>query len=167
MGVEEIAARYSTKVIRVAGDHRSMMAAHMKDSVEFVGGTRGGFIFPGFQMGADAILATVKILEMMARTRTRLGELRKQFEKYHMKTVSIPCPWSKKGQVMRRLIASTEDQERQLIDGVRILSNGSSILMTPDRVQASFTLRAESLSKEDTNGLIDQYTKVLTAAQED
>ena len=167
IGIDEVAARYGTRVIRVPGDHRAMMEVRRKESVGYVGGTRGGFIFPGFQKGADAILATVKILEMMATTRTRLGELRKQFEKYHMKTVSIPCPWSKKGQVMRRLITSTENKKRQLIDGVRILENGTSILMAPDRVQASFTLRVESLSKEETNGLIDKYTKVLTAAQED
>lgn len=167
MGIDEVAAKYGTQVIRVAGNHRAMMDVRRQKSVGFVGGTRGGFIFPGFQMGADAILATVKILEMMARTKTRLGELRSQFEKYVMKTVSIPCPWSKKGQVMRRLITSTEDKERQLIDGVRILNPDSSVLMTPDRTQASFTLLVESMSKDETEALIDEYTKALIDAQED
>lgn len=167
MAVEEIAAKHSTRVIRVAGDHRSMMDAHMKDTVEFVGGTRGGFIFPGFQMGADAMLAVVKILEMMAQTKTRLGQLRKPYEKYHRQTVAVPCPWSKKGQVMRRLITSTDEKDRQLIDGVRIVKDESSVLMTPDRAQASFTLHVESLSKEETAALIDKYKTVLQQSQLD
>ena len=167
MAIEKVAAMYGTRVIRVPNDHRAMMDVRRQESVDFVGGTRGGFIFPGFQMGADAILATVKILEMMAQTRTRLGELREQFEGYVMDSVSVPCPWSKKGQVMRTLITSTEEKNRQLVDGVRILDDDAAILMTPDRARASFTLQVESESKEKTKGLIAEYSKVLEEAQSD
>ena len=68
---------------------------------------------------------------------------------------------------MRRLITDTEDRERQLIDGVRIMEPDSSVLMTPDRFEASFTLQVESLSKAETEALINEYANVIQEAQSD
>ena len=157
MGVEEIAREYGFEVVRVANSHLAMMEIHRKGEVDFVGGTRGGFLFPGFQMGSDAILASVKILEMMAKTRTRLGDLRQKYEAFSRQTVSIPCPWSKKGTVMRRLITGTDTKERQLIDGVRVLEDEGWVLVTPDRFKGAFNVFAESRSKENTATLITRY----------
>jgi mannose-1-phosphate guanylyltransferase/phosphomannomutase len=138
-----------------------MMEIHRKGEVDFVGGTRGGFIFPGFQMGADAILTAVKILEMMAKTRTRLGDISKEFDQFNRQIVSIPCPWSKKGKVMRRLITGTDTKQRQLIDGVRIFEDNGWVLIAPDRFKASFNILAESRSKKDTSNLLDRYRTLV------
>jgi mannose-1-phosphate guanylyltransferase/phosphomannomutase len=161
MGVEEIARKHGTEVVRVADSHLAMMEIHRKGGVDFVGGTRGGFIFPGFQMGADAILAAVKILEMMAKTRTRLGDVSKEFDQFNRQIVSIPCPWSKKGKVMRRLITGTDAKQRQLIDGVRIFEDNGWVLIAPDRFKASFNILAESRSKKDTSNLLDRYRTLV------
>jgi len=165
MGVEEIASEHDVEVVRVAGDHLSMMEIHRRGEVDFVGGTRGGFIFPGFQLGSDAMLAAVKILEMMARTKSRLGTLRKRFEGYIRKEISVPCPWSRKGTVMRKLIVGSEEKERQLIDGVRIFENDGWVLVTPDRTTAAFNIVAESRTEEGVASLVDQYRQVVEDAQ--
>jgi len=165
MGVEEIARPYGVDVIRVSNDHRAMMEVHTRGGVDFVGGTRGGFIFPGFQMGADAMLATVKILEMMAKTKSRFGQLRRKHERFVRQSISVPCPWSKKGTVMRRLITESNDKERQLIDGVRIFEDIGWVLVAPDRLNASFYILAESSSKEHTSGLINRYRTFVEESQ--
>ncbi len=157
MGAEEIAGEHGVEVIRVANDHLSMMEIFRRGEVDFVGGTRGGFIFPGFQMGSDAVLTTVKILEMMAQTRSRLGSLRQKFAKLSRVSLSVPCPWSKKGTVMRQLIINSEDKNRQLIDGVRIFEDNGWVLVTPDRITASFIVLAESDSHENASNLADRY----------
>ncbi len=157
MGVEDIAEQHGVEVIRVANDHLSMMEIFRRGEVDFVGGTRGGFIFPGFQMGSDAIFITVKVLEMMARTKSRFGSVRKKFEYLTRASVTVPCPWSKKGTVMRQLIINSEDKDRQLIDGVRIFEDGGWVLVTPDRTTAAFNIFAESKSKEDAARLLEQY----------
>ncbi len=165
MGIDEIARRHGVEVIRTAGDHLAMMDARRKGQAEFVGGTRGGFIFPGFQMGADAVLAAVKVLEMLARTQTRVGELRRKYEHFARRSVSVPCPWSKKGTVMRRLITDSSHKKRQLIDGVRIFEETGWVLVAPDRMKASFNILAESLSDSDASRLIKQYRTLVEESQ--
>lgn len=165
MGIEEIASAHGTKVVRVGSDHRAMMEVRRSGEVGFVGGTRGGFIFPGFQMGADALFATSKILELMAKTRLSLGDLREKYERFHRRAGSVPCPWSKKGTVMRKLITSTQDKKRELIDGVRVFENGGWVLIAPDRAHASFNILAESESAEHSDKLLKEYSVFVEESQ--
>jgi mannose-1-phosphate guanylyltransferase/phosphomannomutase len=161
MGIEEIGARHGVEVLRVGGDHQAMMEARRVAGVRFVGGTRGGFIFPEFQTGADGIFAAVKILEMLAKTRVRISDLRKKFAGFYRRTVSVPCPWSKKGTVMRRLNVETGDFERVLIDGVRLREEHGWVLITPDRLKASFNVMAESTNEQETARLIERYQELV------
>ncbi|MFH1687481.1 MAG: sugar phosphate nucleotidyltransferase [bacterium] len=167
MGIEEIAERHGVKVIRVANDHLSMMEIFRRGEVDFVGGTRGGFIFPGFQMGADAMLTAIKLLEMMAHTKLGLGGLRREYAHLCRQEISVPCPWSKKGTVMRRLIVASHNQRRQLIDGVRIFENGGCVLLTPDRLTAAFNILAESHSPEQASRLAERYGAIVIEAQKE
>ena len=166
MGVEKIAERYQVEVMRVRNDHLAMMDAHIRGKAEFVGGTRGGFIFPNFQVGSDAMYAVIRMLEMMARTEVRLGDLRKKFANYIRKTVSVPCPWGKKGQVMRMLISSTASKERQLIDGVRVFEEAGWVLVAPDRQTASFGILAEAESEDTVDRIIHQYAELVEQSQD-
>ncbi|MCX6827480.1 MAG: sugar phosphate nucleotidyltransferase [candidate division Zixibacteria bacterium] len=166
MGVEQIAANYGVEVIRVRNSHLAMMEAYQNGGVDFVGGTLGGFIFPGFQMGTDAILVTIYIIEMMAKEKVRLGEMRLGFEKYIRRELKIPCPWSKKGQVMRKLINATANKNRQLIDGIRVFEDNGWVLITPDCLTASFSIFSESESAEITEALLNRYKKLVEEAQQ-
>ncbi len=165
MGVEKIASEYGVEVIRTRNDHLAMMDAHIRGGVDFVGGTRGGFIFPGFQIGADGMFAAIHILEMIAKTGIQLSEYRNRFANYIRRSVSVPCPWGKKGKVMRTLITSTEDKNRQLIDGVRVFEDGGWVLIAPDRLRASFGILAEAESEDDVNRIIDRYAKLVEDSQ--
>ena len=166
LGVERIAAQYGAEVVRIGNDHFAMMDIYQKGIAGFVGGTRGGFIFPGFQHGADAMYCTIKILEMMAKTNSRLSELRGKYAEYCHKSSSIPCPWSKKGTVMRKLMEKTHNNERQLIDGVKVFEENGWILITPDRHKASFNFSTEANSPEKCTELLDKYLSLVQQFQE-
>jgi mannose-1-phosphate guanylyltransferase/phosphomannomutase len=165
MGVEEIAGKYGVDVLRVRNNHLAMMEAYQLGGIDFVGGTRGGFIFPSFQFGTDAVLAAVYILEMMARQNVQIAELRKEFEKYIRRESRIPCPWSKKGQVMRKLINLTDAKNRQLIDGIRIFEKDGCVLIAPDNLTAAFNILAESESEESANDILNHYRLLIEEAQ--
>lgn len=166
MGVERIASEYGVRVIRVRNDHLAMMDAITSLGVDFVGGTRGGFIFPGFQLGADAMFDVVKILELMAKDNKKLGEVRQEVDKYHLLRKSVPCPWSKKGEVMRKLMEFTQERERELIDGVRVLNDDSWVLVAPDRQKASFYILAESEKKAIAQKQLQEYAEKVTEWQQ-
>jgi len=165
MGVEKIASAFGVEVKRVRNSHLAMMEAYQRGDMDFVGGTLGGFIFPGFQMGTDAIFTAVRILEMMALQGVRLGELRGHYEKYIWIEARVPCPWSKKGQVMRKLIDATANKKRLLIEGIRIMENGGWVLITPDDQTAAFVILAESESKDAAEKIVNQYRKLVEEAQ--
>jgi len=165
MGVEQIASQYGVEVVRVRNSHLAMMEAHQQEGVDFVGGTLGGFIFPGFQMGVDAILTAIYILDMIAKVKIRPGELRGHYENFIRKEIKIPCPWSKKGQVMRSLIDGTASKERQLIDGIRVMEENGWVLIAPDNLTASFNILAESESKETVEDLVGHYRELVEDAQ--
>ena len=116
-------------------------------------------------MGTDAILAIAFILEMMARQKIRLGELRSEFENYIRREIKVPCPWSKKGQVMRKIITDTDTKNRQLIDGVRIFEPDGWVLVSPDSLTAAFSIQAESESPESLDELINRYKSIVEEAQ--
>jgi len=165
MGVDKIAEGYGVEVIRVPGSHLAMMETSRSGKVGFVGGTRGGFIFPGFQHCSDAIISAVKILEMLAETKIKLSEARRKYEGFKLQTLSVPCPWARKGTVMRKLISESKDKKRELIDGVRIFEDSGWVLVTPDRDKASFNIIAESVSQEKASRLIDHYKKAVEEYQ--
>lgn len=165
MGVEKIAAEYGVKVTRVRNDHLAMMDALSDPAADFVGGTKGGFIFPGFQLGADAMFNVAKILELLSRNgnstsackKRCLVDLRRELDQYHMVKRTVPCSWGKKGQVMRELSKHTEDCKRQLIDGVRVLNCDSWVQVMPDRRKASFHILAESTKPGEAEKLVEKY----------
>ncbi|MGB8656795.1 MAG: mannose-1-phosphate guanyltransferase [Candidatus Zixiibacteriota bacterium] len=170
MGVEKIAGEYGVKVIRVRNDHLAMMDALSHSKVDFVGGTRGGFIFPAFQLGADAMFNVAKILELLSRNgaplhaskKKSLAQFRKESDQFHMLRKTVPCSWGKKGQVMRELLKYTEDYKRELIDGVRVLESNAWVLVMPDRRKASFHILAEGAKKEEAERLLDEYARKVS-----
>jgi len=161
MGMEEIASEYGVRVIRVRDDHLAMMDALSSLKVDYVGGTKGGFIFPGFQLGADAMYDMVKILELMAKAKKRFGDLREELDRFYWIKEILPCDWSKKGQVMRELSRFTEKFKRELIDGVRVLLDDSWVLVAPDRRKANLHIYVESKDKAKAEKLFKEYAQKI------
>jgi phosphomannomutase len=100
-------------------------------------------------------------LELMAKSGKRLAHLKEDFRKFHLHSETVPCSWGKKGQVMRNLILNTENLERQLIDGVRIINDDSWVLITPDRIKANFHIYAEAKDKKKAESLIKEYSQKI------
>ena len=66
------------EVVYTRNNHSAMMDATNDKEVAFVGGTRGGFIFPEFLFSIDGMYAVAKIMEMVAHTGKTLGQLNKE-----------------------------------------------------------------------------------------
>lgn len=160
-GVEAIAKNYEIKVERIPDNHLAMMDAMHKEGADFVGGTKGGFIFPGFQIGCDAMFAVAKILEIMASTGKHLGEVKSRWPDLKIIRREVPCSWTKKGLVMRRLMEHTARKKKILVDGVRFISDSSHITIKPDRYKASFFIQVENRSKEKAKVVLKQYAGMV------
>jgi len=159
--IEAIAKKHKIELVRIPDDHLAMMDALHKDGADFVGGTKGGFIFPGFQIGCDAMFAVAKILELITSTGKRLGDVKRDWPDINIISKEIPCSWTRKGLVMRRLMKHTARKKRILVDGVRFSNNASIITIKPDRYKASFYLQVESKSQDKAKSNLKEYASKI------
>lgn len=163
--IDLIAEHMGVEVLKTRDSHLALMEAAGKEEINFVGGTKGGFIFTDFLFASDGMYSVAKILEMMALANLRFGQLDKQVPKLHMLKKVIQCPWDKKGKVMRYLMKDTDHhQNRILIDGVKLIldhKKSTSVLMWPDREKPIFHLHAESAEEELAELLSTQFEEKI------
>lgn len=159
--MEEICRKHNCELIYTTSDHQGLMNAVLKEKVPFAAGTRGGFIFSDFNFTSDGMYNIARILEMIAISGKSLEEELETIPALHMKTVAVPCPWEKKGQVMRNIMKHTEGKKRFLIDGVRMAEKNGSVLFIPDKEKASFYIQVDAHSDRDAEELLNKYEALM------
>lgn len=159
--LERLAKPQGMNVRRLRTAPRYIMDAGREEGMNFVGDGIGGFIFPEFQPCFDAMFAIAKIMDLLARHKVSLGTLAAEvpaFETMHQK---IPCPWDRKGLVMRRAIEAVQTMPNELVDGVKVFVNGSWVLMLPDPDEATFHVWVEADNRQEASTLMKEYVKKI------
>jgi len=158
--VDLVAGEYGVEVKRVKDTHYSMMMACDDEEVKFVGGTKGGFLFPDFLYATDGMFSIVKILELIAKSNSRFEELDEQLPTLFMEKENISCLKEEKGKIMRKFMEDTIEYKQELIDGVKIFINGNdTILCIPDKNRNLVHLNVETSSIEKSKKLMSEYKK--------
>jgi mannose-1-phosphate guanylyltransferase/phosphomannomutase len=165
--IDRIAADYNVTVVRIRNSHSAMMEATKDPAIRFVGGTRGGFIFPEFLSASDGMYSACRILDMIAKTGHQLSELDRTLPKRHQSSVSVPCPYEARGTVMRKAMEHSDGMERLLVDGVRISKDGVTVLLAPDKEEALFTVTAEADDPEVAAATRDLYAEHVSRWRDD
>ncbi|MGH7320473.1 MAG: nucleotidyltransferase, partial [Candidatus Rokuibacteriota bacterium] len=159
--LEQLAAAHGFTLSRTRASPRALMEQAAQRGMVFVGEEQGGWIFPGFQPAFDAMLATAKLLEMMARLEVRLHALARRVPPIHLIREHVPCPHERKGTIMRRLLEVTRDEVIELIDGVRVRIGEDWVAAIPDPDRALFHVVAEANSHGRAQELVEQYTQLI------
>ena len=149
--LEAIAAQNGAEIIRTRSDRRSLMALAEQDgkTLAFAGGSDYEVIFPEFQPAFDGLYGAAKVMELLAAEKALVSELVDLLPAWHMASRAVPCPWDRKGTVMRALHDESRNGDNvQMIDGIRIASNGGWVLVLPDASEATVNVLAESTSDE-------------------
>lgn len=160
--IETIAKDYNVEVVRIKNSHSAMMDATSDESILFVGGIYGGFIFRDFLLASDGMFTCGKILEMLAKTNFKFSTLDETLPKKHLYIVTIECPWDLKGMVMRKAMDYSEHSKRELIEGVKIFFEDETVLLVPEKETAQFSIVAESDSQFNANYLADKYAGIVS-----
>jgi len=161
--IDLLAEQHGVKAIKTRNSHAAMMEAAKSKLADFVGGTKGGFIFTDFFFATDAMYSVAKILEMMALAGKRLGEIDDEIPRLHAAKRNVNCSWEHKGKVMRNIMRDTEGQRRDLVDGVKVYFDGGqdgvAALLIPDKERPLFHINVEARSQEMADTLANQYEK--------
>jgi len=152
-------------VMRMRSEAKAWEVASGEARPTFGGDEKGGFIFPEFHPGYDAMFALGKLLCMLQETDLSLTDVVNMVPPFHMGYSQVRCPWEKKGSVMRRLAEEHDDAPRELLDGVKIHVGESWALIRPDSVEPIFHVHAESPSSEAVDSVIQQFVQEIERLQ--
>jgi mannose-1-phosphate guanylyltransferase / phosphomannomutase len=169
--VDLIAQEFNLQVAKTRDSHLALMEAASDKEMKFVGGTKGGFIFNEFLFASDGMYSIAKLLECIAKTKKRIGELDKETPRLHFEKKNISCPWHLKGRIMRKLTEHSEKIPRDLIEGIKLYPIGqdknTSVLLNPDRARPVFHINAESGDIAIARRLVDEYETLIQQWIED
>ena len=92
------------------------------------------YIIPRFQPASDAIVSLAWLLEMLSLQKADLSELTQRVPRFSVGHQAVPCPWDRKGEIMRLLteavqsepaefIDATQERGREFLDSIQLLQN--------------------------------------------
>ena len=155
--LEELVAPGGFRVTRTKIASRALMEAAAQEGVTFVGDAFGGFVFPKFQPAFDAMLATLKILEMLALSDLTLHQVIRSVPQRAMVREQVPCPWERKGTLMRTLIEATKHDQVELVDGVKIHLGADWAILYPDPDRPVFHILVEAATRARAGQIAETY----------
>jgi len=156
---EEIAERHGVRVRRTKLSSSALMDAASEPGVGFSASTDGGFILPGFLPAFDAAATLVKLLELLARSKSRLSTVVDALPRPKLARETVVTPWEQKGMVMRTLVEMSKDRDVQLIDGVKVRHDGGWALALPDPEEPVTHIWAEAATEADAKALAKEYAR--------
>ena len=156
----KIARSHGAEVVWTKVATSALMSAALDDDVTFAGSLDGGFIFPDFLPAFDGMAAFTKVLELLARTGTRLSKVVATLPRPHVVHETVATPWEAKGLVMRSLIEQAEG-ELVLVDGVKVITEDGWTLALPDPVDPVTHVWAEGDSDADARRLAQEYVRKI------
>ncbi len=162
--IDLIAKERGIQVLKTRNVHAAMMELAKNKATDFVGGTKGGFIFTDFFFATDAMYSLAKILEMIARSGKGLAEINDELPKLSAAKRNVNCSWEHKGKVMRNIMRDTEPYRRDLVDGVKVYFDGQqqdavSVLLIPDKERPLFHINSEAHEQRTADNIANQFEK--------
>jgi len=162
--VEQVAGAAAGRVERTDATLRALLARASRPDVLFAGASGGGYVFPELTPSYDAVMSVGKTLEVVAHAGTTVSALVADLPRSTRIQRTVPCPWSRKGAAMRRLIESVKGMEVDTGDGVKVFEGDDWVHVVPDPDEPLFHVYAEAGTVEESEALEAKYRAVLEEA---
>jgi mannose-1-phosphate guanylyltransferase/phosphomannomutase len=150
-------------VIRTPHSLTQLTLAAAGEGVVFAGAVLGGYVFPDVVPGYDAVSGLCKLLELLAGADRPVSELVGGLPAPTLVHRELPCPWARKGLVMRLLNERLADRELDLLDGLKATDGRGWVQVLPDPDEPVVHLFAEGRTEAETNQLADEVEQQIEA----
>lgn len=164
--VDDLARDSGLTVLRTQHSVSALTHAAAEPSVLFAGAPTGGFVFPDVVPGYDAMSASCKLLELLASSGRALSELVDELPQPVLVRRALPCPWSRKGLVMRVVHERLAERELDLLDGVKAFDERGWVQALLDPHEPIVHVFAEGANAEASELLADELTDAIENAVE-
>src|SRR3954464_3562510 len=151
--VERLVEDSQLEVVRTPTSLPELTRAAAEGDVVFAGAVGGGYVFPEFLPGYDAVASLAKLLELLAPVNRPLSELVAELPEPTLVHHQVPCPWALKGLVMRVLNERLAGRDVDLTDGIKLCEEGGGARVLPDPDEPLLHLYAEGETRETSEEL--------------
>jgi mannose-1-phosphate guanylyltransferase / phosphomannomutase len=168
------ATREAERIVRATGGEvvwapvsaSSLMSVADREKVHFAGDELGGYLFPSFLAAPDALMAVVKLLELLVRAGTSLREVVDDLPPANVARADTPVAWEAKGTVMRRLIELLGQDHVDTTDGLKAYRGEDWILVIPHPEEPVISVWAEGSSPQAAEALAREAAQLIEAYRE-
>ena len=158
--MEEVVAGSSLSVVRTPHSVSELTRAATRDGVVLAAAPTGGFVFPDVVPGYDAVTALCKVLELLAPEQEPLSTLVAALPRPTLLHRAVPCPWGRKGLVMRLLNEQLASRRLDLMDGVKAYDDRGWVQVLPDEDEPVVHVYAEGETPEVSEELAAEVSAV-------
>jgi mannose-1-phosphate guanylyltransferase/phosphomannomutase len=149
------------EIVRTGASLQALTQAATEDGVVFAGAVGGGYVFPEFLPGYDAVASLANLLELLSRVKRPVSELVADLPRPTLVHRQLPCPWGLKGLVMRVLNERFAGREVDLTDGIKVFDERGWAQALPDPDEPVIHLYAEGDTAESSEELAGELRAIV------
>ncbi len=159
--VDRLVEGSSLEIVRTAASLQDLTRAAAGEGVVFGGAVGGGYVFPEFLPGYDAVASLVKLLELLAPVSRPISEIVAELPQPTLVHRQLACPWSLKGLVMRVMNERLSGRHLDLTDGIKVFDERGWAQVLPDPDEPLLHLYAEGETVEASEELVDELRRMV------
>ena len=159
--VDQLVEGSGLTVVRTPHSLSELTRAATEEGVVLAAAPTGGFVFPDVVPGYDAVTALCKLLELLATQERPVSELVADLPRPTLVHQALPCPWGRKGLVMRLLNEQLATRRLDLMDGVKAYDDRGWVQVLPDPDEPLVHLYAEGETEELTEELATEVAALV------
>ena len=164
--VDELVEGSALTVVRTQASLSELTLAATRDGVVLAAAPTGGFVFPDVVPGYDAVTALCKVLDLLAAQDETLSAVVASLPRPTLVHRALPCPWSRKGLVMRLMNENLASRRLDLLDGVKAYDERGWVQALPDPDEPFVHVYAEGATEELSDELADEVAAWVGAIVE-
>ena len=159
--VDQLVKGSGLQVVRTPASLSALTRVASEDGVIFAGAVGGGYVFPDFLPAYDAMASLCKLLELLAPVRQPLSTLVAELPISTLVHRQLPCPWAKKGLVMRVLSERLKGRDVDLLDGIKVSDRRGWVQVLPDPDEPIVHIYAEGRDEQTSNALESEFRTLV------
>ena len=154
------------EIVRTVASLQELTRTAADEGVIFGGAVGGGYVFPEFLPGYDAVASLVKLLELLAPVDRPVSEIVAELPQPTLVHRQLACPWSLKGLVMRVLNERLAGRDVDLTDGIKLFEERGWLQVLPDPDEPLLHLYAEGETLEASEELVDELRDLVVEIEQ-
>ncbi len=161
--VDDLVEGTGLEVERTPASLAALSTAAARAGVVFAGSAGGGFVFPEFLPGYDAITSLCKLLELLAPVDRPLSELVDEVPRPIVLHRELRCPFARKGTVMRVVTERMKGRRVDTLDGIKVFADDGWAQILPDPAEPVVHVFSEGKTEKDARRLEDEFSALVEA----